>query len=160
MDATVLLLVLFLVFFLLIGGIVFAVRAAEASAAAARAAAVRAAAARAQAAWAENAAARDEAHENRASISRVEKIDADDDAAALFYAKVPKQFLYTKQQAATALAMSTGRLNDLIRARKITTVQDGGRVKFTSADLQAYVDSLPSSGGSPAAEPECNPGAE
>jgi excisionase family DNA binding protein len=160
MDATVLLLVLFLVFFLVIGGIVFAVRAAEASAAAARAAAARAAAARAQAAWAENAAARDEAHENRASISRVEKIDADHDAAAQFYDKVPKQFLYTKQQAATALAMSTGRLNDLIRARKITAVQDGGRVKLTSADLQAYVDSLPSSGGSPAAEPECNPGAE
>lgn len=160
MDATVLLLVLFLVFFLVIGGIVFAARAAEARAAEARAAAARAAAARAQAAWAENAAARDEAHENRASISRVEKIDADDDAAAQFYDKVPKQFLYTKQQAATALAMSTGRLNDLIRARKITTVQDGGRVKFTSADLQAYVDSLPSSGGSPAAEPECNPGAE
>lgn len=150
MDATVLLLVLFLVFSLLIGGIVFAAKAAEA----------RAAAARAQAAWAENAAARDEAHENRASISRVEKIDADDDAAAQFYDKVPKQFLYTKQQAATALAMSTGRLNDLIRARKITAVQDGGRVKLTSADLQAYVDSLPSSGGSPAAEPECNPGAE
>ena len=150
MDATVLLLVLFLVSSLLIGGIVFAAKAAEA----------RAAAARAQAAWAENAAARDEAHENRASISRVEKIDADDDAAAQLYDKVPKQFLYTKQQAATALAMSTGRLNDLIRARKITAVQDGGRVKLTSADLQAYVDSLPSSGGSPAAEPECNPGAE
>ena len=160
MDTTVLLLVSFLVFFLVIGGIVFAARAAEARAAGARAAAARAAAARAQAAWAENAAARDEAHENRASISRVEKIDADDDAAAQFYDKVPKQFLYTKQQAATALAMSTGRLNDLIRARKITAVQDGGRVKFTSADLQAYVDSLPSSGGSPAAEPECNPGAE
>jgi hypothetical protein len=162
MDTTVLFLVTFLVFFLVIGGIVFAARAAEARAAEARAAAARAAAARAEiaAAWAENAAARDEAHENRASISRVEKIDADDDAAAQFYDKVPKQFLYTKQQAATALAMSTGRLNDLIRARKITTVQDGGRVKLTSADLQAYVDSLPSSGGSPAAEPECNPGAE
>jgi excisionase family DNA binding protein len=150
MDATVLLLVSFLVFFLLIGGIVFAAKAADA----------RAAAARAQAASAQNAAARDEAHENRASISRVEKIDADDNAAAQFYDKVPKQFLYTKQQAATALAMSTGRLNDLIRARKITAVQDGGRVKLTSADLQAYVDSLPSSGGSPAAEPECNPGAD
>jgi len=150
MDATVLFLVSFLVFFLLIGGIVFAAKAADA----------RAAAARVQAAWAENAAARDEAHENRASISRVEKIHADDDAAAQFYDKVPKQFLYTKQQAATALAMSTGRLNDLIRAGKITAAQDGGRVKFTSADLQAYVDSLPSSGGSPAAEPECNPGAE
>jgi excisionase family DNA binding protein len=160
MDTTVLFLVTFLVFFLVIGGIVFAARAAEARTAEARAAAARAAAARAQAAWAENAAARDEAHENRASISRVEKIDAEDDAAAQFYDKVPKQFLYTKQQAATALAMSTGRLNDLIRARKITAVQDGGRVKFTSADLQAYVDSLPSSGGSPAAEPECNPGAE
>ena len=160
MDTTVLFLVTFLVFFLVIGGIVFAARAAEARAAEARAAAARTAAARAQAAWAEIAAARDEAHENRASISRVEKIDAEDDAAAQFYDEVPKQFLYTKQQAATALAMSTGRLNDLIRARKITAVQDGGRVKFTSADLQAYVDSLPSSGGSPAAEPECNPGAE
>jgi excisionase family DNA binding protein len=149
MDATVLL-VSFLVFFLVLGGIVFAAKVAEA----------RAAAARAQAAWAKNAAARDEAHENRASISRVEKIQADNDAAAQFYDKVPKQFLYTKQQAATALAMSTGRLNDLIRAGKITAVQDGGRVKFTSADLQAYVDSLPSSVDSPAAEPEYNPGAE
>jgi excisionase family DNA binding protein len=175
MDATVLL-VSFLVFFLVIGGIVFAARAADARAAAraadaraaARAADARAAAARDQTAWADNAAARDEAHENPASISPVETIDADDDApaqfyddaAAQFYEKVPKQFLYSKQQAATALAMSTGRLNDLIRAKKITAVQDGGRVKFTSADLQAYVDSLPSSGGSPAAEPECNPGAE
>jgi excisionase family DNA binding protein len=149
MDATVLL-VSFLVFFLVLGGIVFAAKVAEA----------RAAAPRAQAAWAENAAARDEAHENRASVSRVEKIQADNDAAAQFYDNVPKQFLYTKQQAATALAMSTGRLNDLIRAGKITTVQDGGRVKVTSADLQAYVDSLSSSGDSPAAEPECNPGAE
>ncbi|MDT7737565.1 MAG: Helix-turn-helix domain, partial [Mycobacterium sp.] len=164
MDATILL-VSFLIFFVVIGGIVFAARAADARAAAraadaraaARAADARAAAARDQAAWAENAPARDEAHENRASISRVETIDADDDApaqsyddaAAQFYDKVPKQFLYSKQQAATALAMSTGRLNDLIRARKITAVQDGGRVKFTSADLQAYVDSLPSSGGSP-----------
>jgi excisionase family DNA binding protein len=175
MDATVLL-VSFLVFFLVIGGIVFAARAADARAAAraadaraaARAADARAAAARDQTAWADNAAARDEAHENPASISPVETIDADDDApaqfyddaAAQFYDKVPKQFLYSKQQAATALSMSTGRLNDLIRAKKITAVQDGGRVKFTSADLQAYVDSLPSSGGSPAAEPECNPGAE
>src|SRR3984885_10036666 len=149
MDATVLL-VSFLVFFLVIGGVVFAARAADA----------RAAAARDQAAWADNAAARDEAYENPASMSRVETIDADDDAPAQFYDKVPKQFLYSKQQAATALAMSTGRLNDLIRAKKITAVQDGGRVKLTSADLQAYVDSLPSSGGSPAAEPECNPGAE
>jgi uncharacterized iron-regulated membrane protein len=175
MDATILL-VSFLVFFLVIGGIVFAARAADARAAAraadaraaARAADARAAAARDQTAWADNAAARDEAHENPASISPVETIDADDDApaqfyddaAAQFYDKVPKQFLYSKQQAATALSMSTGRLNDLIRAEKITAVQDGGRVKFTSADLQAYVDSLPSSGGSPAAEPECNPGAE
>ena len=127
---------------------------------AAKVAEARAAAARAQAAWAKNAAARDEAHENRASISRVEKIQADNDAAAQFYDKVPKQFLYTKQQAATALAMSTGRLNDLIRAGKITAVQDGGRVKFTSADLQAYVDSLPSSVDSPAAELEYNPGTE
>ena len=170
MDATVLL-VSFLVFFLVIGGIVFAARAADARAAAravdARAAA-RAADARDQTAWADNAAARDEAHENPASISRVETIDADDDApaqfyddaAAQFYEKVPKQFLYSKQQAATALAMSTGRLNDLIRAKKITAVQDGGRVKLTSADLQAYVDSLPSSGGSPAAEPERDPEAE
>jgi excisionase family DNA binding protein len=167
MDATILL-VSFLVFFLVIGGIVFAARAADARAAAraadaraaARAADARAPAARDQAAWADNAAARDEAHENPASMSRVETINADDDAPAQFYDKVPKQFLYSKQQAATALAMSTGRLNDLIRAKKITAVQDGGRVKLTSADLQAYVDSLPSSGGSPAAEPECNPGAE
>src|SRR3984885_12088047 len=158
MDATVLL-VSFLVFFLVIGGIVFAAMAADARAAA-WAADARAAAARDQTARADNAAARDEAHENPTSISRVETIDADDDAPAQFYDKVPKQFLYSKQQAATALSMSTGRLNDLIRAKKITAVQDGGRVKFTSADLQAYVDSLPSSGGSPAAEPECNRGAE
>jgi excisionase family DNA binding protein len=142
MDTSVFfLLAIFLVCFLVLAGIAFAARAAE----------LRAAAARARAARAEKEA---QAHRNGASISRVDKIYADDDAAALFYAKVPKQFLYTKQQAATALAMSTGHLNELIRARKIRAVKDGGRVKFTPADLQAYVDSLPSWGGPPAAEPE------
>jgi excisionase family DNA binding protein len=145
MDAAVYFLVLFLVFFLLLGAIVFAARTAE----------PRAAAARAQAARAEKEA---QAHRNRPSISRVDKNDADDDAAALFYDKVPKQFLYTKQQAATALAMSTGHLNELIRTGKIRAVKDGGRVKFAAADLQAYVDSLPSVGGPPAAEPERYPG--
>jgi excisionase family DNA binding protein len=145
MDAAVYFLVLFLVFCLLLGVIVFAARAAE----------PRVAAARAKAARAEKEA---QAHRNRASISGVDKVDADDDAAALFHDKVPKQFLYTKQQAATALAMSTARLNELLRARKIRAVKDGGRVKFAAADLQAYVDSLPSLGGPPAAEPERNPG--
>jgi excisionase family DNA binding protein len=142
MDTAVFfLLVIFLVCFLVLAGIAFAARAAE----------LRAAAARARAPRAEKEA---QAHRNGASISRVDEIYADDDAAALFYAKVPKQCLYTKQQAATALAMSTGHLNELIRARKIRAVKDGGRVKFTPADLQAYVDSLPSWGGPPAAEPE------
>lgn len=67
--------------------------------------------------------------------------------------KGPKQFLYTKQQAATALGMKTGHLNELLRARKITAVKDGRRMKFTRADLEAYVDCLPSWGGPPAAEP-------
>src|ERR1700733_4335582 len=99
MDATVLL-VSFLVFFLVIGGIVFAARAADARAAAraadaraaARAADARAAAARDQTAWSDNAAARDEAHENPASISPVETIDADDDAPAQFYDDAAAQF--------------------------------------------------------------------
>jgi excisionase family DNA binding protein len=67
--------------------------------------------------------------------------------------KGPKQFLYTKQQAATALGMKTGHLNELLRAKKITAVKDGRRMKFTPADLEAYVDCLPSWGGPPAAEP-------
>jgi excisionase family DNA binding protein len=141
MDAAVYFLVLFLVFFLLLGVIVFAARAAE----------PRAAAKRTKAARAEKEA---QAHRNRAGISGVDRVDADDEAAAQFYDKVPKQFLYTKQQAATALAMSAGHLNELIRARRIRAVKDGGRVKFTAADLQAYADSLPSLGGPPGAEPE------
>jgi excisionase family DNA binding protein len=140
MDTAVYFLVLFLVFFLVLGVIVFAVRAAE----------PRTAAARARAAWAEKVA---QAHRNGASDSRVDKIDADDDADALVYDQVPKQFLYTKQQAATALAMSTGHLNELIRAGKIRAVKDGGRVKLTPADLQDYVNSLPSLGGPSTTEP-------
>jgi excisionase family DNA binding protein len=65
----------------------------------------------------------------------VDKVDADDDAAAQVYDQVPKQLLYTKQQAATALAMSTGHLNELVRTGKIRAVKDGGRVKLTPADL-------------------------
>ncbi|OBF86323.1 hypothetical protein A5791_21095 [Mycobacterium sp. 852002-51163_SCH5372311] len=64
-----------------------------------------------------------------------------------------KQFLYTKQQAATALGMSTGHLKELTRYGKITAVKDGRRMKFTSADLEAYVATLPSWGAPPAAEP-------
>src|ERR1700747_1932294 len=86
MDAAILLLVSFLVFFLLIGGIVFAAKAADA----------RAAAARAQAAWAENAAARNEAHENRASISRAEKIDAGINSASRVDG--PSQLSNTRQE--------------------------------------------------------------
>jgi excisionase family DNA binding protein len=121
---------------------------------AARAAQPWSAAARARSARAEKQA---QSHPNRADSSRVDSIDASDDAAALFYDKVPKQFLYTKQQAATALAMSAAHLNELMRAGKIRAVKDGGRVKFTPADLQAYVDSLPSLGGPPAAEPKRDP---
>lgn len=90
----------------------------------------------------------------------MDKIDADDDAADLLFDKVPKQFLYTKQQAATALAMSMGHLNELIRAGKIRAVKDGGRVKLTAEDLQAYVDSLPSLADTPSAEPANTPAAE
>ncbi len=90
----------------------------------------------------------------------MDKIDADDDASDLLYEKAPKQFLYTKQQAATALAMSAAHLNELIRAGKIRAVKDGGRVKLTTADLQAYVDSLPSLADTPFAEPTSTPTAE
>jgi hypothetical protein len=38
-----------------------------------------------------------------------------DDEAAQFYDKVPKQFLYSRVQAAAALSMSKGRLDELIR---------------------------------------------
>jgi excisionase family DNA binding protein len=84
------------------------------------------------------------AAESRAAAARAQAASAE---------KRPKQFLYTKQQAATALGMKTGHLNELIRARKITAVKDGRRTKFTRADLEAYVDCLPSWGGPPAAEP-------
>lgn len=58
----------------------------------------------------------------------MDTIDADDGAsAAQFYDKVPKQFLYTKEQAAAALAMSTGHPDELVRGRKIRAVKDGGR---------------------------------
>ncbi|WP_145013126.1 hypothetical protein [Mycobacterium marseillense] len=43
---------------------------------------------------------------------------ADDDRSAQFYEKVPKQFLYTRQQAAAALAMSKARLDELIRGQE------------------------------------------
>jgi len=59
-----------------------------------------------------------------------------------FYDKVPKQFLYSREQAA-ALSMSKTRLDELIRDRKIIAVRHGRRVKFTTADLEAYIDSLP-----------------
>lgn len=44
------------------------------------------------------------------------------------------------------------RLDGLIRDGKITAVKDGHRVKFTPADHQAYVDSLPRMGGPPGGE--------
>jgi excisionase family DNA binding protein len=146
-------LALFLVFLLVMGGIMIAGRTADA----------RATSPRTHAARAEKDA---QADRTRAGTSHVDKIDADDDAADLLYDKVPKQFLYTKQQAATALAMSPGHLNELIRDGKIRAVKDGSRVKLTTADLQAYVDSLPSLVDTPpaerpdpaAAEPEQAPG--
>lgn len=82
--------------------------------------------------------------ESRAAAARAQTESAE---------KGPKQFLYTQQQAATALGMSTGHLKELMRRQKITAVKDGRRMKFTSADLEAYVDALPSWGAPPAAEP-------
>jgi excisionase family DNA binding protein len=79
----------------------------------------------------------------------VDATQSDDDGGAQFYDEVPKQFLYTRRQAAAAFAMSLARLDELIHDRQITAVKDGRRVKFTPADLQAYVDSLPRMGGPP-----------
>ena len=62
-----------------------------------------------------------------AACGRVDTTGTDEVDGAQFYDKVPKQFLYTRQHAAAALAMSTARLDELIRARKITAVKDGGR---------------------------------
>lgn len=87
----------------------------------------------------------------------VDATQSDDDGRAEFYDKVPKQFLYSRKQAADTLSMGLPRLDELIRARKITAVKDGSRIKFTPADLQAYVDSLPRIGGRPS-EPEQYPG--
>jgi excisionase family DNA binding protein len=84
------------------------------------------------------------AAESRAAAARARAASAE---------QGPKQFLYTKQQAATALGMSTGHLKELMRYGKITAVKDGRRMKFTSADLEAYAAALPSWGGPPAAEP-------
>jgi excisionase family DNA binding protein len=84
------------------------------------------------------------AAEMRAAAARAKAASAE---------KGPQQFLYTKEQAATALGMSTGHLKELMRYGKITGVKDGRSMKFTSADLEAYVDALPSWGGPPTAEP-------
>jgi excisionase family DNA binding protein len=84
------------------------------------------------------------AAESRAAAARARAASAE---------KGPQQFLYTKQQAATALGMSTGQLQELMRYGKITAVKDGRRMKFRSADLEAYVAALPSWGGPPAAQP-------
>jgi len=88
------------------------------------------------------------AAERRAAAARAQAASAE---------KGPKQFLYTKQQAATALGMSTGHLKELMRYGKITAVKDGRRMKFRSADLEAYVDALPSWGAPPGAPPAAEP---
>ncbi len=54
-----------------------------------------------------------------------------------------QQLLFTRAQAAVALAKSERQLDMLVAAGEICAVRDGRRVKFTAEELRRYVDRLP-----------------
>ncbi|WP_241666380.1 hypothetical protein [Mycobacterium marseillense] len=56
----------------------------------------------------------------------------------------PHKLLYSRKEAAVALAMSERRLDRLVAHADILALRDGRCVKFTADELQRYVDSLPS----------------
>ncbi|WP_078309240.1 MULTISPECIES: helix-turn-helix domain-containing protein [unclassified Mycobacterium] len=51
--------------------------------------------------------------------------------------------LRDRERAARYLDMTVRRLDDLRRAGAIRAVRDGNRWKYTTSDLDRYVDSLP-----------------
>lgn len=53
------------------------------------------------------------------------------------------KLLYTKKQAAAALAMSERQLDVLIGRGAICALRDGRAVKITAAELGRYIDKLP-----------------
>lgn len=55
----------------------------------------------------------------------------------------PEKLLYTRKQAAAALAMSERRLDRLVACGDVVAVRDGRMVKFTAAELQRFVAALP-----------------
>lgn len=55
------------------------------------------------------------------------------------------RLLYDAEAAAAMLSTSTYRIGELRRAGELIAVQDGRECKFTHAELQRYVDQLPTS---------------
>jgi excisionase family DNA binding protein len=55
----------------------------------------------------------------------------------------PQKLLYTKKEAAAALAMSERRLDRLVSRGDICAVRDGRAVKFTGTELERYISDLP-----------------
>lgn len=53
--------------------------------------------------------------------------------------------LFSKEGAASYLATSTRRVDELRRAGKLLAVLDGREFKYTAADLDAYIDGLKTS---------------
>lgn len=50
-----------------------------------------------------------------------------------------RQPLWTKQRVAEYLGCSVRRVSQLVRDRKVSFIQDGGRKKFRESDIAAYV---------------------
>ncbi|GJO50154.1 excisionase family DNA-binding protein [Mycobacterium marinum] len=53
------------------------------------------------------------------------------------------KLLYTRKEAAAALAMSERRLDLLVASGEIAAVRDRRRVKFTDDELQRWIKQLP-----------------
>ncbi|AXN43416.1 Helix-turn-helix domain protein [Mycobacterium marinum] len=53
------------------------------------------------------------------------------------------KLLYTRKEAAAALAMSERRLDLLVASGQIAAVRDGRKVKFTADELRRWIKQLP-----------------
>ncbi|AXN51290.1 hypothetical protein DSM43518_04832 [Mycobacterium marinum] len=53
------------------------------------------------------------------------------------------KLLYTRKQAATALAMSERQLDVLVARGDLAALRDGRLIKFTADELQRYIKQLP-----------------
>lgn len=54
----------------------------------------------------------------------------------------PAKLLYDAEGAAELLSTTAKRISELRRAGELSAVKDGKKYKFTSSELQRYVDSL------------------